>query len=231
MLRAILVATVALVACKDSKDQGASPASPPGSAKVAAPATPAAPPPPAAKVDPPKPSAPVVTKTGVADFELVEHDGVFTVRDDSYEITFPIRPTVNASTETSPTGVDVKTASALVDNEPDDIYGAFWILLPKGVPYDVEGGTNGARDGMLKNINGKLVDEKPFSLSGLAGRKVTATAMAGGNKMNIELYLAWDEGHRVMTGLFVAGVHTPTAAQKAYAASFKVNAKGKAPPR
>jgi hypothetical protein len=172
------------------------------------------------------------TKTNVADFELTEQNGKFLLHDDSYDIVFPIKPQLASSTETSPTGAKVPTVTALAERGTDEIYGLFLLLVPSNVPYDVDVGTKGARDGVLKNTNGKLLSEKSETFGGLSGKMDVASATMQGLTLYIELHLAWDPTHRVMIGAFVAHKGSaPTEADKAFVSSFKVNPKGKATPR
>ncbi len=175
---------------------------------------------------------PTVTKTNVADFDLIEQNGRFTLHDDSYDIVFPLKPQLQSSTETAPSGAKVPTVTALAERGTDEIYGLFLLLVPSNVPYDVDVGMKGARDGVLKNTNGKLLSEKTETFGGLTSRIDVASAVMGGVTLYIELHLAWDAAHRTMIGAFVAHKGSaPTDSDKAFVASFKVNAKGKATPR
>jgi hypothetical protein len=241
------IATLVLVGCdKGSKDSGKDPASAkPGSAapvtdKAAPPAAPVAAPAPApaptpapAPVKPAEPAQPVEDKVlalGVLDLEMVEHGKLFILHDEAYELAFPIKPAVQASDQVTPSGVKLHAASALATND-SDIYGLFVIPIPKGVPYDVKKGLNGARDGALKNINAKLVSEINTTFGGLKGRKATGAATLAGKDLKLDLYLAYDKAHHTMIGLFIATTQAAMPKEAGdFIASFKVNPDGEAPP-
>jgi hypothetical protein len=85
---------------------------------------------------------------------------------------------------------------------------------------------------MLKNTNATLLSEKKATVGGIAGRKVVASTTVGGQSVHLELYLAYDKDHRAVVGVFVGNPgSTASAANDEFVASFKVNPKGKSPPR
>jgi len=232
-----LIATLAFVGCdKRSEDSNKGPASvkpgpaAPVSDKAAPPAstTPAP-----APVKPGEPATHVgdgVGATGVLDLELVEHGKQFVLRDEAYEIAFPIKPLVEGGDQVAPNGAKLHTANAVASND-SDIYGLLMIPVPIGVPYEIEGVLTGARDDTLKNINAKLVSETQTTFGGLQGRKAIGRTEVGGKELHIDLYLAYDKSHHTTIGLLVATTQaTPPKEVMDFIASFKVNPDGQAPP-
>jgi hypothetical protein len=168
--------------------------------------------------------------TGVLDLELVEHGKLFVLRDEAYEISFPIKPLIEGSDQVAPSGAKLHTASVVASND-SEIYGLLLIPVPKGIPYDIEKGLTGARDDALKNINAKLVSETPTPFGGLQGRKATGRAEVGGKDLQIDFYFAYDKYHHTMIGLLVATTQAAPPKEVAnFIASFKVNPDGQAPP-
>jgi hypothetical protein len=235
-LRITLITVLTLTACSKDKPQPA-PAPTPGSAatgkSVTATAMEATQP--AGQVakpaDPPlpkQPELPKVTKTGVLDFELAEADGHFVLRDDAYELTFPFKPDVEGGDQVAPSGAKLHIASGLAE-KGNDIFGFFIIPVPKNVPYDVDKGLKGARDGALAKINGKLETETATKMDSLKGRKSIATASVGGQSLHVEMVLAFDKDRHTVLGMFTTtGGATATAAGNDFIGSFKVKT-GKGP--
>src|ERR1700749_3411278 len=112
--------------------------------------------------------------TGALDLDLTQKGSAYVLRDDSYEITFPNKPEVTA-TDTPANGTTFKNASAIYESGTD-VYGFFMVPIPKGVPYDVKKGIDGARDGALQNVNGKIVKEDDAVVGGLKGRHTLGKA-------------------------------------------------------
>jgi hypothetical protein len=232
-----LIATLASVGCdKPSKDSNEGPASvkPGPAAPVSDKATPPVPTTPdPAPVKPGEPATHVGGRggaTGVLDLELVEHGKLFVLRDEAYEIAFPIIPQVEGRDQVAPSGAKLHTASVVASND-SDIYGLLLIPVPQGVPYEIEKGLTGTRDDTLKNINAKLVSETQTTFGGLQGRKATGRAEAGGKDLQIDFYFAYDKSHHTMIGLLVATAQAaPPKEATDFIASFKVNPDGHAPP-
>jgi hypothetical protein len=220
------LATLALGACDKDKAKTQDPAVTADKAKPevgdkAKPADPAKP------VDPPKTEA-KVTKTSALALELVEQSGKYTVRDEAYEVTFPVRPEVTGGVQPAPNGMNLRTATAMGQKSNTEAYAFFMIPIPTDVPYDVKVGLDGARDGAIKNINGTLISEVETTIGGIKGRKVIASTEMGGQKLYLQMHYGWDAGHNTMVGMFVTG--ETKALPEDFANSFKINPKGKAPP-
>jgi hypothetical protein len=176
---------------------------------------------------PPSAAAPAATKTSAADFELVTQGDKFIVRDDSYELAFPARPTVQAVPQTAPDGTRVSTVLATLDDTSGG-YGFALVLIPMTSEYDAQKVLDGARDGMMTNLKGTVLEQKPTTIGGLQGRKVIATL---GDGKTADLRQAIDTEHRAMVGVFTMSTGGSPAARAAFFDSFKVNPKGKSPPR
>ena len=179
------------------------------------------------QVDPPK-DEPKVTKTSALDLELVEQGGKYTVRDDAYEVTFPVRPEVTGGVQPAPNGMNLRTATAMGQKSNTEAYAFFMIPIPKDVPYDVKVGLDGARDGAIRNINGKLISEVETTIGGIKGRKVIASTEMGGQKLYLQMHYGWDASHNTMVGMFTTGESQNLPDD--FAMTFKINPKGKAPP-
>jgi hypothetical protein len=177
---------------------------------------------PAVKVEEPE----QVTQTGVLDLELASRASSYTVRNATFELTFPVRPNVQAQHDKGADGTPLTSGLALAQLGRNEL-GFFVMPIPPGVTYDVKKGLDGARDGAVKNIHATVLSEVPTKLSTLDGRKVTATAMGG--TVYVDLYLAWDDGHRQVFGVFTS---SPTAqagaAATAFVSSFKLRTAPKA---
>ena len=233
-LRIVFIAALALVAC--DKDKGKSPD--PAPAPAVAPSSPdkpidkTAPPPvaekPKADEPPAKPAEPKVTKTSALDLELVEQDGKYTLRDDAYEVTFPVKPEVTGGLQPAPNGMNLRTATAMGQKSNTEAFAFFMIPIPKDVPYDVKVGLDGARDGAIRNINGTLISEVETTVGGIKGRKVLASTEMGGQKLYLQMHYAFDKAHNTMVGMFITG-ESKTLPED-FANTFKINPKGKAPP-
>lgn len=226
-LRIAFIAALALVAC--DKDKAPAPADNPPSAPAAKPAEKAADkvpekaPAPVKTVDAPK-----VSKTSALDLELVEQSGKYTLRDDAYEVTFPAKPEVTGGVEPAPNGMNLRTATAMAQASDTEAFAFFMIPIPKGVPYDVKVGLDGARDGAIRNVNGTLISEVEATVGGLKGRKIIASAEFGGQKIYLQMHLTFDKGHNTMIGMFTTG--STKNLPEDFANTFKINPKGKAPP-
>jgi hypothetical protein len=135
------------------------------------------------------------TPTGALDFELVNRNGTYVLRDVAWEITFPTRPQVESTKVQSPTGSTIPVVTAVGESKGGDgFYGL--AVTPFNEAVDVEKGLDGARDKMLENVHGTLVSETKTTLGGLQGRKVIATAQAMGKTVYVDARTLWDPEHR-----------------------------------
>lgn len=220
-LLALALVVLAATAC----DKKAPPANAETKAKEVAkpaPTEPAAPAEPAAPREEPE----KVEKTSALDLELASRGGRYTVRNASFEITFPSRPSIQESKDRAPDGTVLKSGMALGRAGTGEL-GFFVLPIPSGVSYDVPKGMAGARDGALKNIGAKLLGETDAKLGGLDGRKISASAQQGATTFYVELYLAWDERHRSLMGVFVSSTsQTLSEAGRAFVESLKIKEGG-----
>jgi hypothetical protein len=170
-----------------------------------------------------------VTKTGVLDLELATRGSRYTVRNATFDLTFPVRPTVQEQTDKGADGTVLHSGLALGTKGSEEL-GFFVMPIPKDVAYDVKKGLTGARDGAMNNIGATILSETDTKIGGLAGRKVSASAMNGGQKLFVDLFLAWDEPHRQLFGVFTSSPSsTPSQTGTDFVGSLKVKAP-KAPP-
>lgn len=166
-----------------------------------------------------------VSKTGVLDLELATKGNRHSVRNATFEVTFPSRPQVQSQKDKGADGTPLTSGLAIASSGSDE-FGFFVMPIPDGVSYDVEKGMTGARDGAMNNIGAKILKEEDTKLGGLSGRKISATAVHGGRTLNIDLYLAWDEPHRQLFGVFTS---SPNAKPSTTATDFVGSLKVKAP--
>jgi hypothetical protein len=84
----------------------------------------------------------------------------------------------------------------------DRFGGLIYIPIPKDIPYDVQKGLKGARDGMLGMFEGKYdaKDEKT-TLGGLEANHVTAEGSREGHRFHVEAWIAFDPVGRTVYGL------------------------------
>ena len=175
--------------------------------------------------------APKITKAVALDFDLVDNGTSFVLQDSAFAVTFPKHPKVKVEAKTSASGIALSplTAVATID---EDFYVLVVLPIPKDVPYDVDKGMSGTRDGALGNISGTIVSESATTLGGIAkARKTVATAVVGGKTLRVDMIVAWDDTHRCLIAIFTATTATDsTAIARAFLGSFKFNKAGKAPP-
>jgi hypothetical protein len=218
----VLFALIAATGCDSKKSTPAPPAAP----KVAAPA-----PAPAAPKPVPIDAAPDVTvATGALDFELVKRTGSFTLRDAAYELTFTNEPSVTEAKQDAPSGVKLKTLSAMASLGDTDAYGLFMIPIPKNVPYNIEQGMRQARDGAFNNVGVKMVSDVAATVGGIPGRKSIGKGTVSGISVTLELQIVFDKPHHTLLGLIaVTGAKDFPAATTAFLASLQIK-PGEAPP-
>ncbi|HEY4241862.1 MAG TPA: hypothetical protein VGM88_18705 [Kofleriaceae bacterium] len=171
-----------------------------------------------------------VEKTDVLDFEIVRHaDGTTTMRDSSYELTFPGHAEAAASAVDAPSGGKRMTGQVSLMGA-DDFYYMYVIPIPLDVPYNVDVGLGAARDNALKVINAKIVKETRENLGGLEFRHTVADGEADGKKVHVNFYVAWDATHHTALGFFTGEMAGHKAAYDAFPKSFKFHKTGKNPP-
>jgi hypothetical protein len=178
----------------------------------------------------PDATADVTLQTGALDFELVQHAGTFTLRDAAYELTFSHKPAVTEAKQDAPSGVKLKTMTAMASFGQIDAYGLFLLPIPKNVPYDVEQGIQKARDGAFNGVGVKMVSDVAMDVAGIPGRKAIAKGVVSGMNVTVELRIAFDKSHHTMIGLMgLTGSPEFPAATTAFLSSLKIK-PGDAPP-
>lgn len=109
-------------------------------------------------------------------------------RDGNFAIMFPARPKeVTREVRLGGAVLELHMVSAEVD---DMAFGVAYADLPAGVDADVLLAT--ARDGLVRNVNGRVVEEQPVSLPGLNGHAFRAEGRAADRDMVVAA--------RVLTG-------------------------------
>ena len=178
----------------------------------------------------PDAAADVTLQTGALDFELVEHAGTFTLRDAAYELTFSHKPEVTEAKQDAPSGVKLKTLTAMASFGNIDAYGLFLLPIPKNAPYNVEQGIRQARDGAFNGVGVKMISDVAMNVGGIPGRKATATGVVSGVNVTVELRIAFDKSHHTMIGLMgLTGSPEFPAATSAFLSSLQIK-PGEAPP-
>jgi hypothetical protein len=178
----------------------------------------------------PDAAADVTLQTGALDFELVEHAGTYTLRDAAYELTFSHKPDVSETKQDAPSGVKLKTMTAMASFGQIDAYGLFLLPIPRNVPYDVEQGIRKARDGAFNGVGVKMTSDVATTVGGIPGRKATATGVVSGVSVTVELRIAFDKPHHTMIGLMaLTGSPEFPAATTAFLSSLQIK-PGEAPP-
>lgn len=178
----------------------------------------------------PDAAADVTLQTGALDFELVEHAGTFTLRDAAYELTFSHKPEVTEAKQNAPSGVKLKTMTAMASFGQIDAYGLFLLPIPRNVPYNVDQGIRQARDGAFNGVGVKMISDVAMTVAGIPGRKAIATGMVNGMKVTVELRIAFDKPHHTMIGLMgLTGSPEFPAATTAFLSSLQIK-PGEAPP-
>lgn len=166
----------------------------------------------------------VTTDAGVLGLKLTDvGGGSWAVNDNAYQVTFPSKPNVEASDQQTPDGKTLPGAVVTSTVGQDQGFGFIYLKIPAGIKYDPEVGITGARDGMIKQIGGKLTKESQITLGGLAARRALASVEIGGKQLVLEMQFAWDVNRRAVIGLYTATpAGTPSAEGLAFLSSFKV---------
>lgn len=96
-------------------------------------------------------------------------------RDGNFAVMFPARPKeVTREVQLGGTVLEMHMLSAEVN---DMAFGVAYADLPAGVEADVL--LTAARDGLVRNVNGRVIEEQPLSLPGLSGQAFRADGRAG----------------------------------------------------
>lgn len=65
------------------------------------------------------------------------------------------------------------------------------LTFPESMEVSLEGGLDGARDGMINSIQGTILSEERVEMYGHPGRKIAARATDNGMQLRIEARLFW----------------------------------------
>jgi hypothetical protein len=178
----------------------------------------------------PDAAADVTLQTGALDFELVQHAGTFTLRDAAYELTFSHKPDVTEAKQDAPSGVKLKTMTAMASFGQIDAYGLFMLPIPKNVPYNVEQGIQKARDGAFNGVGVKMVSDVAMDVAGIPGRKAIGKGVVSGVNVTVELRIVFDKSHHTMIGLMaLTGSAEFPAETTGFLSSLQIK-PGEAPP-
>jgi len=150
------------------------------------------------------------------DFDVAHTGTSYVVRDDAYQVTFPVKPQVKAMQSKRADGT--MGDSVIASGDAGDVgYTATFTPVPRNAPYPMKAGLDAARDGALTAISAKLTSESSTKLGGRDGRRVLATAVFEGKTMFLDIRMAWDPEHRTLVSLLVV---TPTRDQPPAVAAF-----------
>jgi hypothetical protein len=169
------------------------------------------------------PDAP--TETGVLDMQMVRHGNGYAIHDDALDIAFPVPPTLKLVNDSPP------LYGFYTNNYTDEVegFGAFVLFVPASVQYDADKGLDGARDGLLKELDNAKPTEIKTKVAGVPGRKILATASFNGVPVHVEALLAWDPKHRMAVGVMTTTKNKATTkAGRVFLDSFTIGT-GKAP--
>ena len=155
-----------------------------GKSEPVAPAKPVAEPAPAASTSTPT----VDIASAKADIDTWM---LLTAQEHGFEARFPVAPKKEDMTVPSPVGT--MPAVMYMAEQANDVVGVTVLSVPEAMlgGFDVNGGLDGGRDGMINNIGGTIVSEKQVKFLGHDAREIVAKASAEGITMKVEARLFW----------------------------------------
>jgi hypothetical protein len=170
----------------------------------------------------------VVTRTGKLDFELVQRDKSYVLRDEAYTVTFPGKPTVELTTFKFQ-NEDFQAVTAIFLS-PTGSYGIFIKPMPKHWSGSAANLIDETRDGMLRGSKATFKKQVATKLGGLDGRHISAVGTEDGKVIHMETDLLWDREHRVVVALMTLEV-TParSATARAFVSSFSFRRGARGP--
>ena len=114
----------------------------------------------------------------------------FSSKDDAFEVRFPAAPKKQTFETPNPLGGTIPTTMYMTEQGAQAIGVGVMTIPAATLPdFDVEGGLDGGRDGMVNNIGGTLVSEKQIDFAGHPARAIVAKAEADGRAARIEARL------------------------------------------
>lgn len=114
----------------------------------------------------------------------------FSSADDGFEVRFPVAPKKSSMDTPNPLGGTIP-ANIYMAEQGNLALGVTAMTIPASAleNFDVEGGLDGGRDGMLNNIGATIVSEKQLKFAGQAARAIEAKASSGDLDVRIEARL------------------------------------------
>jgi hypothetical protein len=168
------------------------------------------------------PSSPVTT--GVLDLTLKDlGNGQFVLANSNYQLTFPAKPEVNKQDTPTAAGT-IKGALAIQTTDAaGNIGNGFMIVpVPAGVPFDAKAGVKAARDGMMGTLKGKVTKEEQTTIAGLKVTHTIAIGTVDGAKIEVHLWIGFDNAHKALVGLFTLREIGKGADVQSFVDSFKL---------
>ncbi len=114
----------------------------------------------------------------------------FSSKDDRFEARFPVAPKKDTFQAPNPLGGTIPNVMYMAEQGKQAL-GVNVMTLPEPTlsQFDVDGGLDGGRDGMINNIGGTIVSEQHIDFAGHPARAIEAKANNAGVAMRIEARL------------------------------------------
>lgn len=115
-------------------------------------------------------------------FSAVEH---------GFETRFPVAPKKHDLSASTPAGAI--PAVMYLAEQGNDAVGVTVLTVPESMlgQFNVDGGLDGARDGMINNVGGTIVSEKHMQFLGHDARAIVAKTTAENVTLRLEARLFW----------------------------------------
>jgi hypothetical protein len=115
----------------------------------------------------------------------------FSADEHRFEARFPLAP--KKQDMSVPTPLGTIPAMVYMAEQDDDAVAVTVLTVPESMlsQFNVDGGLDGARDGMINNVGGTIVSETLLPFRGHAAGARGATAAAGNKTMRVEARLFW----------------------------------------
>jgi hypothetical protein len=134
-------------------------------------------------------------KNGPVDISSAKADPdtwmLLTVEELGFEARFPVAPKKQDMSMPTPAGTI--PAMMYMAEQGSEAVGVTVISVPEAIlgQFNVDGGLDGARDGMINNVGGTIVSEQQLQFLGHEARAIVGKADERGTPMKIEARLFW----------------------------------------
>ena len=115
----------------------------------------------------------------------------FSADEYEFEARFPVAP--KKQDLSVPTPLGPIPAVIYMAEQGNEATGVTVLVVPEAMlsQFNIDGGLDGARDGMINNVGGTIVSEKQLQFLGHDARAIVAHATQGNLTMRIEARLFW----------------------------------------